>query len=198
MIEYKGINLSVDKSIDKNTTSHQFKKDLIDEFKDSEWNNTILEVSCNRGYTTSVLSKIFGRVYAVEVEDRHLRKAKSYNKFRTNIHYIKSHVYVGDKWEKFPMVDVVFIDCVHVHEFVLSDLEESIKHINNQNGFIILDDYGLYRQVKLAVKDFIEKMNGEVTIHKYIGEPEGSTIRKGKVMDDYEGVILKYKKNEEN
>ena len=85
MIEYKGINLSVDKSIDKNTTSHQFKKDLIDEFKDSEWNNTILEVSCNRGYTTSVLSKIFGRVYAVEVEDRHLRKAKSYNKFRTNI-----------------------------------------------------------------------------------------------------------------
>ena len=38
-----------------------------------------------------------------------------------------------------------------------------------------------------------KKMDGEITIHKYIGEPEGSTARKGKVMNDWEGIILKYK-----
>ena len=49
------------------------------------------------------------------------------------------------------------------------------------------------KMMKDAVHDFIKKMDGEITIHKYIGEPEGSTARKGKVMNDWEGIILKFK-----
>ena len=41
-------------------------------------------------------------------------------------------------------MDVVFIDCNHDYGSVTSDLHESIKHLND-GGFIVMDDYGLYR-----------------------------------------------------
>ena len=193
MNEHKGIKLSFDKREDKNTVTHQFKIDLIDMFEDDKWKScSILEVACYKGYTTSILSKLFERVWAVESNKSFLESAKKYNEKNTNIRYIRENVYAGRKWKRFPIADVVFIDCNHDYKSVTSDLEQSIEHLND-GGFIVMDDYGLFWQLKDAVHDFINKMDGEITIHKYIGEPEGSTARKGKVMNDWEGIILKYK-----
>jgi len=193
MKEHKGIKLSFDKREDKNTVTHQFKIDLIDMFEDDKWKScSVLEVACYKGYTTSILSKLFERVWAVESNKSYLESAKKYNEKNTNIRYIRENVYAGRKWKKFPIADVVFIDCNHDYKSVTSDLEQSIEHLND-GGFIVMDDYGLFWQLKDAVHDFIKKMDGEITIHKYIGEPEGSTARKGKVMNDWEGIILKYK-----
>ena len=138
------------------------------------------------------MSKLFERVWAVESNKSFLESAKKYNEKNTNIRYIRENVYAGRKWKRFPIADVVFIDCNHDYKSVTSDLEQSIEHLND-GGFIVMDDYGLFWQLKDAVHDFIKKMDGEITIHKYIGEPEGSTARKGKVMNDWEGIILKYK-----
>tara|TARA_A100001388_G_scaffold238779_1_gene193668 strand:- start:554 stop:1135 length:582 start_codon:yes stop_codon:yes gene_type:complete len=193
MSEHKGIKLSFDKREDKNTVTHQFKIDLIDMFEDDKWKScSVLEVACYKGYTTSILSKLFERVWAVESNKSFLESAKKYNEKNTNIRYIRENVYAGRKWKRFPIADVVFIDCNHDYKSVTSDLEQSIEHLND-GGFIVMDDYGLFWQLKDAVHDFIKKMDGEITIHKYIGEPEGSTARKGKVMNDWEGIILKYK-----
>ena len=193
MIEHKGIKLSFDKREDKNTVTHQFKIDLIDMFEDDKWKScSVLEVACYKGYTTSILSKLFERVWAVESNKSFLESAKKYNEKNTNIRYIRENVYAGRKWKRFPIADVVFIDCNHDYKSVTSDLEQSIEHLND-GGFIVMDDYGLFWQLKDAVHDFIKKMDGEITIHKYIGEPEGSTARKGKVMNDWEGIILKYR-----
>tara|TARA_B000000532_G_scaffold80666_1_gene64339 strand:- start:564 stop:1145 length:582 start_codon:yes stop_codon:yes gene_type:complete len=193
MNEHKGIKLSFDKREDKNTVTHQFKIDLIDMFEDDKWKScSVLEVACYKGYTTSILSKLFERVWAVESNKSFLESAKKYNEKNTNIRYIRENVYAGRKWKRFPIADVVFIDCNHDYKSVTSDLEQSIEHLND-GGFIVMDDYGLFWQLKDAVHDFIKKMDGEITIHKYIGEPEGSTARKGKVMNDWEGIILKYK-----
>ena len=193
MNEHKGIKLSFDKREDKNTVTHQFKIDLIDMFEDDKWKScSVLEGACYKGYTTSILSKLFERVWAVESNKSFLESAKKYNEKNTNIRYIRENVYAGRKWKKFPIADVVFIDCNHDYKSVTSDLEQSIEHLND-GGFIVMDDYGLFWQLKDAVHDFIKKMDGEITIHKYIGEPEGSTARKGKVMNDWEGIILKYK-----
>ena len=193
MNEHKGIKLSFDKREDKNTVTHQFKIDLIDMFEDDKWKScSVLEVACYKGYTTSILSKLFERVWAVESNKSFLESAKKYNEKNTNIRYIRENVYAGRKWKRFPIADVVFIDCNHDYKSVASDLEQSIEHLND-GGFIVMDDYGLFWQLKDAVHDFIKKMDGEITIHKYIGEPEGSTARKGKVMNDWEGIILKYK-----
>ena len=193
MNEHKGIKLSFDKREDKNTVTHQFKIDLIDMFEDDKWKScSVLEVACYKGYTTSILSKLFERVWAVESNKSFLESAKKYNVKNTNIRYIRENVYAGRKWKRFPIADVVFIDCNHDYKSVTSDLEQSIEHLND-GGFIVMDDYGLFWQLKDAVHDFIKKMDGEITIHKYIGEPEGSTARKGKVMNDWEGIILKYK-----
>ena len=193
MNEHKGIKLSFDKREDKNTVTHQFKIDLIDMFEDDKWKScSVLEVACYKGYTTSILSKLFERVWAVESNKSFLESAKKYNEKNTNIRYIRENVYAGRKWKRFPIADVVFIDCNHDYKSVTSDLEQSIEHLND-GGFIVMDDYGLFWQLKDAVHDFIKKMDGEITIHKYIGEPEGSTAIKGKVMNDWEGIILKYK-----
>ncbi len=193
MNEHKGIKLSFDKREDKNTVTHQFKIDLIDMFEDDKWKScSVLEVACYKGYTTSILSKLFERVWAVESNKSFLESTKKYNEKNTNIRYIRENVYAGRKWKRFPIADVVFIDCNHDYKSVTSDLEQSIEHLND-GGFIVMDDYGLFWQLKDAVHDFIKKMDGQITIHKYIGEPEGSTARKGKVMNDWEGIILKYK-----
>ncbi len=193
MTEYNGINLSRDKRTDKNTTTHKFKMDLIDTFKTDRWYEcSVLEVSCYKGFTTSILSRLFTKVYAVDQNRNYLNDAKTYNRNRFNIEFIKRDVYGEKKWDELPIVDVVFIDCNHDYGSVTSDLHESIKHLND-GGFIVMDDYGLYSAVRKAVKDFMEEMDGKININKFIGEPKGSTARKGKIMDDFEGIILEYK-----
>ena len=195
-MKYKGISLSVDKRKDKNTISHKFKKDFIDLFEDSKWKRegSILEVSCFKGYTTNVLSSLFKKVYAVEISGGWLKKAKEYNKHRSNIEYFSVDVYNDTGWDNLPEADVIFIDCEHSYGKVKQDLENSVKHIKGNSGLIVLDDYGRYGVVRNAVNDTL-KENKQLTFLKWMGEPEGSDCRPGKTLSDWEGVVLSYEKD---
>ena len=193
-MKYKNINLSVCKRENTNTTTHKFKKDLIDIFENAKYkeNYTALEVSCYKGHTTSVLSRLFNKVYAVDVNSRHLGDAKKLLSDRTNVELINLDVYSNNKWGPLPKVNVIFIDCAHDKTAVLSDLYQAIEHFSTSKGMIILDDYGLYAGVREAVALFLEDLGDQTSIHSFIGEPKGSTARKGKIMADYEGVVLNF------
>jgi|TARA_B100001094_G_C18161923_1_gene789851 SAM-dependent methyltransferase len=194
-VKHKGINLALDKRKDKNTTSHKFKKDLIDLFKDSKWNRegSVLEVSCHKGYTTSILSRVFNKVYAVDFKDSLLEHAKKYNKGRSNIEFFAGDVYRPQGWEGLPNADVVFIDCVHDYKSVMSDIENALKHFKKDGGLLIFDDYGLPGVgVNPAVKESV-KSNKNLSVFRHIGEPKGSDCRPGVLLKDWEGIILRYK-----
>jgi SAM-dependent methyltransferase len=194
-MRHKGIRLTIDKREDKNTVSHKFKKDFIDLFEDSKWKRegSILEVSCYRGYTTNVLSHLFKQVYAVELDKYALEKAKKYNRNRKNIKFIAGNVYNSKGWNGLPKADVIFIDCQHDYGSVISDTKNAIKHIKGNNGLIVFDDYGRYKSVRDAVKDTL-KGSGQFTFLRYMGEPEGSECRPGKILTDWEGVVISYEK----
>ena len=195
-MKYKGISLSLDKREEKNTISHQFKKDFIDLFEDDKWKKegSILEVSCFKGYTTNVLSNLFEKVYAVDIQGGWLKTAKEYNKDKSNIEYFSTNVYNATGWDSLPEVDVIFIDCEHTYGSVKSDIKNAVKHIKGNSGLIILDDYGRYGVVRDAVNDTLTK-NKQLTFLKWMGEPEGSDCRPGKVLSDWEGVVLSYEKD---
>ena len=164
--------------------------------KDTKWKKegSILEVSCFKGYTTNVLSSLFKKVYAVEISGGWLKKAKEYNKHRSNIEYFSVDIYNDTGWDNLPEADVIFIDCEHSYGKVKQDLENSVKHIKGNNGLIVLDDYGRYGVVRNAVNDTL-KENKQLTFLKWMGEPEGSDCRPGKVLSDWEGVVLSYEKD---
>ena len=54
-----------DKTEYKNTTSHKFKKDLM-EFCENKKIDNVLEIGANHGHTTNILSYIANKVYAVD------------------------------------------------------------------------------------------------------------------------------------
>ena len=184
-----------DKRDYKDTTSHVFKKDLYDFFKDDKWKErSILEVSCNSGYSSYVLSHLFKQVYAVDFVQKALNSAKKFNQSRgrKNIQYIQCDVYKNPYWAKLPKADVVFLDADHRYKNVVYDIRNAWTNILDKGGYIIIDDYGLPASgVKRAVDDLV-KENTRLTKVKYIGEPAGSDCRSGRKLLDWEGLILMY------
>jgi SAM-dependent methyltransferase len=184
-----------DKREDKDTTSHEFKKDLYDFFWEDKWRDrSILEVSCNKGYSSYVLSHLFKQVYAVDFVQKALNWAEKFNQSRgrKNIQFIQCDVYKSPYWAKLPKADVVFLDADHRYNFVVYDIRNAWTNILDTGGYIIIDDYGLPASgVKRAVDDLV-KENKNLSLVRYIGEPTGSDCRSGRKLLDWEGVILKY------
>jgi SAM-dependent methyltransferase len=184
-----------DKREDKDTTSHEFKKDLYDFFWEDKWRDrSILEVSCNKGYSSYVLSHLFKQVYAVDFVQKALNWAEKFNQSRgrKNIQFIQCDVYKSPYWAKLPKADVVFLDADHRYNFVVYDIRNAWTNILDKGGYIIIDDYGLPASgVKRAVDDLV-KENKNLSLVRYIGEPTGSDCRSGRKLLDWEGVILKY------
>ena len=183
-----------DKRDYKDTTSHEFKKDLYDFFWEDKWRErSILEVSCNTGYSTYVLSHLFKQVYAVDFVQKALNSAKKFNqdRGRNNIQYIQCDVYKNPYWAKLPKADVVFLDADHRYKSAIYDIRNAWTNILGIVGYIIVDDYGLPGAgVHRAVNDLV-KENTRLTKVNYIGEPAGSIPYRRKLLD-WEGVILKY------
>jgi len=183
-----------DKRDYKDTTSHEFKKDLYDFFWEDKWRErSILEVSCNAGYSSYVLSHLFKQVYAVDFVQKALNSAKKFNqdRGRNNIQYIQCDVYKNPYWAKLPKADVVFLDADHRYNFVVYDIRNAWTNTLGIVGYIIVDDYGLPGSgVHRAVNDLV-KENTRLTKVNYIGEPAGSIPHRRKLLD-WEGVILKY------
>ena len=162
-----------DKTQEKNTTSLKFKKDLIEYLGDDYKDKTCLEIGTNKGYTTRILSFLFKKVITCENNQNLLEFAKEVNKDRDNIEFIKKDVY-GTTWN-FEDIGVVFIDCDHEVNSVLSDINNSINLCKSgEELLIIFDDYGLDNPWK-GVKEAISKYedNPHFEIIKEIGQPEG-------------------------
>ena len=182
-----------DKRQYKNTTSLKFKEDLIEFFKDTGPNQTILEVGTNHGHTTRILSFIFKDVITLDwKEEPNLRIAREVSSDRTNIKYIEKDVYASG-WDdlNLPKYEVSFIDCGHEYPHVLSDIKNCIIH-GAVEQYLIFDDYGHPTTgVKKAIQDICNN-NEDFEIVKYIGEEKGSDCRPGLLLTDWEGVICKY------
>ncbi len=172
-----------DKTKDKNTTSLKFKKDLIEYLGDDYKDKICLEIGTNKGYTTRILSFLFKKVITCENNQNLLEFAKEINKDRDNIEFIKKDVY-GTTWD-FEDIDVVFIDCDHEINSVLSDINNSINLCKSgEELLIIFDDYGLdnpWKGVKEAISQYED--NPHFKIIKEIGQPRGWNYKSGKFLN---------------
>ena len=181
-----------DKTQEKNTTSLKFKKDLIEYLGDDYKDKTCLEIGTNKGYTTRILSFLFKKVITCENNQNLIEFAKEVNKDRDNIEFIKKDVY-GTTWN-FEDIGVVFIDCDHEVNSVLSDINNSINLCKSgEELLIIFDDYGLdnpWKGVKEAISQYED--NPHFKIIKEIGQPKGWNYKSGKFLRENEGVICKF------
>ena len=175
------------------TTSHRFKIDLYDFFK--ELNDKILvEFGTSRGYTSGFCSKFFKAVHTINS-----------NTNDDSLHYLKQFENVtpyvigigrGNNWRRrlgeLPKGDVYIIDAEHTYTAVKRDTRV-VKEIANKSAFIVYDDHGTYPDIKKAVDDMIA--GDEIRLVKYIGEEEGWKYGEGggagykRTLTDREGVI---------
>ena len=178
-----------DKRIDKNTTSHKFKQDIIDFFSPLKLKNCV-EIGTSHGYSTYILSYLFEHVVTIDISLDNIHKARAFNKDRTNIDFL-----LGDasdsEWDQNILFDVAFIDANHHYEFVMKDVKKSLQY-GTDNMYIIFDDYGLPENVpavKVAVDELLNQ--GVLQLVQYIGEPAGSEPRIGRPLISWEGLICK-------
>jgi len=208
------LTLQKDKFQHRDTTSREFKEDLIDFFGDKYKDKDVYEVGANIGLTSRVLSFLFKKVYVnnhwtpykddskndwivkkeleggknFKLYDVDIRNEINYN--FNNINYVKMDSYHHKGWPKDLLKDVsvVFIDCIHTYENVYSDVRNAIKL---KPEYIVFDDYGLstMSEVKKAVDEMIE--NGTLKLEKKIGlSPAEYPIEQEKFeFVDYEGII---------
>ena len=194
--DIKNILLEVDDKRDnRGTTSHKFKRELLEFFDKIQLNNCI-EVGTASGHTTRILSYLFNEVVTIELNENEIRSAQALNKDCTNIEYLHGNAYETD-WALDKTFDVAFIDCVHQYDFVKSDFTKCYE-LGVQ--YFVFDDYGLNEQLP-SVKVFVDEMvdNGTLEIIKFIGEFTGTKLWKKynreDALIDWEGVICKRKSN---
>ena len=72
----KILNEVLHKDTAKYTTSRKFKKDLLEFFGNKYKDKTVVEIGASQGQSTRLLSHIFKKVYAVEIDDWNLEQAK--------------------------------------------------------------------------------------------------------------------------
>jgi len=181
-----------DKTECKNTTSLKFKDDLINFFRDKKL-NTCLEIGTNHGWTARILADVFETVYTVDHSDENTTIAKKNTSDKSNIVFYTADAYKTNIWASMPLMDAVFIDCVHTYDHVLFDINTSLSLIDVTKGmYFIFDDYGLPGgEVNRAVNKGI---NDGLSIEKYIGHGVGYKYNESLALVDHEGIILSYGK----
>lgn len=180
-----------DKKEHKDTTTHQWKCDLVSFIVENEI-KSVLEIGASRGHTTHVVSSFVDAVTSVELSPNRLQENKQLNQGKTNIIYYQDDVYQVD-WSKYGYHDLVIIDCIHEFDNVVRDIRNACIFIRPK--YIAFDDYALFKGVRKAVDAFVE---GEVLeIQSKIGAPPGSNFdftsntSTDKILIDYEGLICK-------
>jgi len=175
---------------DKDTTSRKFKEDLIITF-DNHKDKVMLELGCNRGYTTRVYASLFKKVIAVERSENNIQIAKDVCKDVDNVEFIKSDVYNSNF--ELPYSDIVHIDAGHSHEEVLFDINRCLEKLNKPT--LIFDGVceKLYPngEIGKTIRTAIDKSvsEGKINIKKYIGESKGYVTGNGKKLLGREGMI---------
>jgi SAM-dependent methyltransferase len=186
-----------EKNLDyKDTTSLQWKKDVIDFFKDKNLDRC-LEVGTCWGGTTKILSDLFDEVYTIEYQQRLVDDARDFCKGCDNIQFICDDAYNDKTYSNLPdTFNVVVIDCVHLYDQVVSDIQRALTMYNPITGlYLVFDDNG--HPESIGVKDAIDFAIDEgLKVEKYIGEKPGFEVErlngtKFTLIHD-EGVILSY------
>jgi len=173
------------------TTSHKFKEFLVDKFYPKR-NTNVLEVGCHKGQTTLVLSKLFNKVYAMNINtpDDNWHCYNEPNVIHEHMDSYKDP-WKYDKWEN---IEVILIDCVHEYSAVIQDTANALKF---KPRYLIYDDYGIkqYREsVGAAIDDMCNTLTkqGKLKDFTKFGLEEGEKIsdNKGHTFIDSEGAII--------
>lgn len=182
-----------DKTEYKDTTSLKFKQDVIEFFKDKNL-DTCLEIGTNHGWTTRILSDLFKNIYTVDHKLSNTDKAKANNTDKTNIIFVTADAYNPSTYSGMPKMDVVFIDCMHTYEGVISDINTALSLMDEEKGiYFIFDDHG--HPISTGVKQAILKAISEgLKVETYIGQSAGYSYDATTTLIDHEGVILSYGK----
>lgn len=188
-----------EKNLDfKDTTSLKWKRDFIEFFMDKNLENC-LEIGTHRGYSTTMLSKLFKHVWTVEFNESRMNDAMKVNENNDNITFIQADAYNPMTFSYMPKeMDVIFIDCVHTHEAVIYDIQTALRMARTGSTvYLVFDDYGHSesRGVNSAVNQAIQ---GGLTLEKYIGEDPGFVVNRTNGTNfsliDREGIILSFTK----
>lgn len=178
-----------EKSEYKDTTTHQWKKDLVSFIKANNI-KSVLEIGSAIGYTSYIISSFVDNVTSVEFSSNRMLQNKTFNKSNTNIIFFEDDVY-NTPWNKYGYHDLVIVDCNHQYDYVVNDIRNAVSVIKAK--YIAFDDYGLYPDVYHAVNTYIN--NQSLEIAQRIGAPPQSdfyfTSAKNKTLVDYEGVICR-------
>lgn len=183
-----------DKTQYKDTTSHKFKQDLIDFFKDKKLKSCI-EIGTNHGWTTRILSELFETVYTIDHKQSNIDLAKQNNSDKTNIKYFVGNAYDSNTYVGFPKFDVAFIDCIHTYNAVIADINTCISLMDSDLGmYFIFDDHG--HPTSTGVKQAInQSINEGLYVECFIGHGAGYQYNDTSILIDREGIILSYGKN---
>tara|TARA_R100000234_G_scaffold118827_1_gene100178 strand:+ start:16509 stop:17867 length:1359 start_codon:yes stop_codon:yes gene_type:complete len=171
----------------KNATSRKFKQDLLEFFSEDKYKNmTMVEFGACHGDTTKVFSKLFKKVYAYDWSEENVERINIKCKGCDNVETKVMDV-VKDEW-KLPQAQIVFVDASHDYPQVAIDIQKTLDYFDNP--IIIMDDYGNpnNRNIRVSIDEKIKE--GQIKIHKFIGEDKGFKTKAGWEMIDKEGVIL--------
>jgi SAM-dependent methyltransferase len=183
-----------DKTEYKNTTSHKFKKDLIDFCKDKKIDNA-LEIGANHGHTTNVLSYIANKVYALDYLLENVNFIKEVNKDRDNIIIVHGDAYDDLTYKDINCkFDLVFIDCVHTYDNAMADINRALEYFDENKGiYLVFDDYGHPHPVTQGVRKAVDdSINAGLKFEKHIGESKGYSFNDSTTLIGNEGIILSY------
>eukprot|EP00747_Dinoflagellata_sp_TGD_P080672 gnl/TRDRNA2_/TRDRNA2_160996_c0_seq2.p1 gnl/TRDRNA2_/TRDRNA2_160996_c0~~gnl/TRDRNA2_/TRDRNA2_160996_c0_seq2.p1 ORF type:complete len:473 (+),score=57.39 gnl/TRDRNA2_/TRDRNA2_160996_c0_seq2:200-1420(+) len=196
----KALQLAIDfrpgKETKFGTTSRKFKRDLVEFFKDTAQDWTVLEIGRLHGDTTFVLSRLFARVISVDLYHATMPQFPG-----GNIMYLSLDVY-SVPWSWFTNgnnIAVVVIDAEHSYEAVSSDIWNALRYCGNTLRWIVLDDWGLPSEydgegfgVRRAAKEF--EALGYISCAAAIGEQATNGESAGvipSVLEASEGRICK-------
>jgi SAM-dependent methyltransferase len=185
----------------KQTTTLQFKKDLINILLGNVFEGDILEVGCGAGNTTAILcavaEKLNKKVYAFEMDATNVFMAEKlcvsfgFNNFI----FVKKDVYT-EEWN-IEDIGCVFIDCVHTEENFAKDLLNAEK-ASAKDPIIVAHDYGLVTKDGNGIKGFLDKNKERYEIIRFLGEKDNwNLLGSGKVVD-WEGIQIKIKSRSGN
>jgi len=199
-----------DKSVWNQTTSLQFKSDLVDWCGDRFKDDIALEVGSHVGHTTRILGLLFKEVYTINLNPpgdsdhslfemfKTLEESDYYRLYKSdlrntqnhnfeNVYYVRQDAYGTKGWcPKIPDVKVCFIDAVHTYDAVSHDIENALL---KNTKYFVFDDYGLFPQIKNVVDDYIGY--NVLKVEKRIGWDKGIRVVGGKerTFNDSEGII---------
>ena len=180
----------------KDTTSLQWKRDVLEFFIDKQLYNC-LEIGTWIGHTTKILSSVFEDVWSIEFQPQRHTRAKVTCTGINNITLVLGDAYNDDTYKNFPKsFDAVVIDCDHSYEGVIKDINRAASFIGESNKiYFVFDDFG--HSESTGVNEAVtHALQSGLKLEKYIGKEPGTVIHRDNgtffTLVDWEGIIASY------